>query len=342
MKFKMKKFCCIVLLFLISILPLTGCKAKAPLLTEELYALDTIISFTVYSDNQEAVNSAKEEIKRLESLLSVTDENSDIYKINSNPDTFVKVQQETFDLIKTAISVSESSGGNFDITVYPAVKLWGFTTDDYKIPESSELLEVKEKIGYNNIVLDESTSSVKVPRGTELDLGGIAKGYIADKTAEVLTECGVTSALLNFGGNVRLVGSKPEDEVFKIGIKAPFKNGYFAILREEDVTVSTAGGYERFFEENGKKYHHILNPHTASPAETEVLSSTVVGEKGEICDALATASFVSGVEGISELLKAYPNYDFILLTDSSVFVTKRIFENISLTDNFKDLKINII
>lgn len=342
MKFKMKKFCCLVLLLLISILPLTGCKTKALLITEELYALDTLISFTVYSENQEAINSAKAEIKRLEALLSVMDENSDIYKINSNPDTFVKVSNETFNLIKTAISVSKASDGDFDITVYPAVKLWGFTTDNYKVPENDELLEVKSEIGYNNIILDENSYSVKVSKGTELDLGGIAKGYIADKTAEILTENGVTSALLNFGGNIRLIGSKPEGEAFKIGIKAPFKEGYFAVLSEDDVTVSTAGGYERFFEEDGKRYHHILNPHTASPAETDIISATVVGASGEICDALATASFVAGSENVGKLRKSYPDYDFILLTDSEVFVTERISEKINLNDNFKDLKINVI
>lgn len=338
----MKKFLSILFVTLISILPISGCEAKAPLVEEELYALDTIITMSVYTDNSKAVSNAKAEIYRLQSLLSVTDENSDIYKINASPDNFVNVSDECFELIKTAIQVSESCDGNFDITVYPAAKLWGFTTSSYKVPSENELVEVKSSIGYNKIELDESTKSVKIPKGTSLDLGGIAKGYIADRAADVLKEQGVTSALLNFGGNIKLVGSKPQGENFKIGVKAPFTNGYFAILKAEDVTASTSGGYERYFEENGERYHHILNPFTASPAESDVISATVVGEKGEVCDALSTAAFVVGTKGIEDLCSAYPEYSFVLLTDRAVYISERISADFELTADYNNLEINII
>lgn len=338
----MKKLFCIIFLVLISTLLFAGCKAEAPLLEEELYALDTVITMSVYSDNNDAVNAAKSEILRLQRLLSVTDKNSDIYKINSSSDIFVNVSSECFELIKTAVEVSENSGGNFDITVYPAVELWGFTTSSYKVPAQSELLEVKALIGYNNIELDESSESVKIPKGTRLDLGGIAKGYIADKAAEVLKEHGVDSALLNFGGNIRLIGKKPTGESFKIGIKAPFAEGYFAILKAEDVTASTAGGYERYFEENGKRYHHILNPFTASPAESDVISATVIGEKGEVCDALSTAAFVTGSDGISDLADKYTDFSFVLLTEDAVYVSESISDNFELTESYSNLEIRII
>lgn len=338
----MKKLFCIIILVFISVLPFTGCKAEAPLIEEELYALDTVITMSVYSDNKEAVNQAKAEINRLESLLSVTDSESDISIINSSPDTFVTVSNECFELIKTALEVSSNSGGNFDITVYPAVKLWGFTTSSYKVPAESELLEVKAQIGYNKIELEESTKSVKIPEGTSLDLGGIAKGYIADKAAEVLKEQGVNSALLNFGGNIRLIGSKPTGESFKIGIKSPYAEGYFAVLKAEDVTASTAGGYERYFEENGKRYHHILNPFTATPAESDVISATVVGEKGEVCDALSTAAFVTGSSNISDLASKYADYGFILLTENAVYVSEKISADFELTEDYKNLEIRII
>lgn len=338
----MKKFFSIILAFLISILPLAGCKAKAPLLEEELYALDTVITLSVYSSDKEAVNSAKAEINRLQSLLSVTEPDSDVSRINSSPDTYVGVSSECFELIKTAVEVSKNCGGNFDITVYPAVELWGFTTSSYKVPTESELLEVRPLIDYNKIELIESTKSVKIPAGTKLDLGGIAKGYIADKAAEVLREQGVTSALLNFGGNIRLIGAKPTGESFKIGIKAPFAEGYFAILTAEDVTASTAGGYERYFEENGKRYHHILNPYTAAPAESAVISATVIGEKGEVCDALSTAAFVTGSGEITELASAYTDYNFVLLTEDAVYISEKISAQFELTENYKNLEIKII
>ena len=339
----MKKLSCIILLILISILPFAGCKAvKAPLITEELYALDTIITINIYSGQQEAVSFAKTEISRLESLLSVTDTKSDVYRINSNPDEFISVSDECFELIRTAVRISDSTKGNFDITVYPAVLMWGFTTSEYKVPEQSEILDVKEKIGYNKITLDENSKSVKIPLGTSLDLGAIAKGYIADKAAQALVENGVTSALLNFGGNVRLIGTKPEGEDFKIGIKAPFSEGYFATLNAKDTTASTAGGYERYFEENGVRYHHILNPHTATPAESDILSATVIGDNGAVCDALATASFVTGSEDIKLISSAYPDYGFILLTENTVYLSEVLSDNFTLTEEYKNLQIIII
>ena len=321
---------------------LSGCKAKPPVIEDEIYALNTIITFTVYGDNKEALNKAKAEINRLEAILSVTDKNSDIYKLNSSPDTFVNVNEETFNLIKTSLQVSANTQGIFDITIYPAVKLWGFTTSEYKVPTDSELSEAQKQIDYKKIQLDETTQSVKIPKGTELDLGGIAKGYVADKAAEVLINEGVDSALLNFGGNIRLIGSKPDGSDFKIGIKAPFSEGYFAILKAQDITASTAGGYERYFESEGKRYHHILNPFTASPAESDIISATVVGKKGEICDALSTSVFINGSGKLSELVEGYPDYGFIALTDTSVYISESLSENFELTENYKNIDIKII
>lgn len=339
----MKKIYSVILLILISILPFAGCKAdKAPLITEELYALDTIITINIYSGQQEAVSSAEKEIRRLEALLSVTDSKSEIYRINSNPDKFIKVSDECFELVKKSVSISEDTNGNFDITVYPAVSLWGFTNSEYKVPSESEILDVKDKIGYNKITLDENSKSVKIPVGTSLDLGAIAKGYIADKAAEALAENGVTSALLNFGGNIRLIGSKPDGTSFKIGVKAPFSDGYFATLSAKDITASTAGGYERYFEENGVRYHHILNPHTATPAVSDILSATVIGKNGEVCDALATASFVTGTAKVTSITALYPGYSFILMTEDAVYLSEAISDDFVLTDEYKNMQIIII
>lgn len=339
---KFKITSALILMFFCLVTFLSACKHQTHVIEDEVYALNTIITFTVYDGNSEAIDKAKAEIKRLEALLSVTDKNSDIYRINSSPDTFVNVSEDTLNLIKTSLTVSENTQGIFDITIYPAVKLWGFTTSEYKVPADSELSEVKRNIDYKNIQLLETTQSVKIPNGTELDLGGIAKGYVADKTAEVLINEGVNSALLNFGGNVRLIGSKPDGSDFKIGIKAPFSEGYFGVLKAQNTTASTAGGYERYFESNGKRYHHILNPFTASPAESDIISATVVGEKGEICDALATSAFIQGSENLSELAERYPEYGFIALTDNSVYISESLRDKFELTDNFKNTIIKII
>lgn len=339
---KIKYIFCLIIAVVCLITSLSACNIQPSVIEEEIYALNTIITFTVYSGNTEAVNQAKAEINRLEALFSVTNIQSDVSRINSSPDTFVKVSEDTFNLIKTALQLSESSKGVFDITVYPAVKLWGFTTSEYKVPTESEITDIKQYVGYNKVQLDENTLSVKVPKDTELDLGGIAKGYIADKAAEVLINEGVTSALLNFGGNIRLIGSKHDGSDFKIGIKAPFDSGYFAVLKTQNKTVSTSGGYERYFEENGKQYHHILNPFTATPAESDIISATIVGEKGEVCDAWSTAVFINGSSKISELAKFYPDYSFIALTDKAVYISESLSDKFELTEKYKNIEIKVI
>ena len=333
------KFTACILLLLTLVLSLFGCNVTEKALTKEIYALDTIITITAYGVDDDTLRDTEAEVLRLESLLSVTDENSDISKINSSPDRWVRVEEETFYLISLSKEISDSVNGNFDITVLPAVKLWGFTTDKYNVPEDSEIHNISSFIDYTKIEINEAENGVRIPDGFSLDLGAIAKGYIADKAAELLRENGVTSGILNFGGNIRLIGSKPDGSFWKIGVKTPFEESYFSTLVLEDVTVSTAGGYERYFEENDRIYHHILNPHTASPAETDVLSATVVGEKGEVCDALATSAFVSGTECIDEISSEYPDYSFVLFTDSGVYISESLRGDFSLTEEHKNTEI---
>lgn len=328
--------------FLMVLLVLYGCNAQADVIEEEIFALDTVINFTIYSDDKEAVSMAKAEVRRLEALLSVTDSNSDISKINSSADTFTQVSDECFSLISTALDVSEKTDGNFDITIYPAAKLWGFTTSDKYVPADYQLEEIKTLIDYRQINLYNTTKGVKIPEGVSLDLGGIAKGYISDKTAILLKEQGITSAILNLGGNIRLIGRKPNGENFKIGVKSPFGSGYFGIVEANDTNISTAGGYERYFEENGKRYHHILDPFTASPADTDVLSATVIGENGEVCDALSTSAVIMGSEKINILSDRYPDYSLIILTKNYVYVSDAIADSFELTENFKDYEIIVI
>lgn len=339
---KLKSVFAVILVLTMLICVFVGCNAKYSVIEEEIYALDTVINMTVYSENQNAVNSAKAEIRRLEALFSVTNSTSDISRVNSASDTFVSVSDECFSLISTALDVSDKTNGNFDITIYPAVKLWGFTTVDKYVPTKEELDYVKSLIDYKQVRLDSTSKSVNIPQGVSLDLGGIAKGYISDQASQILEEQGVTSAILNLGGNIKLVGSKPNGESYKIGIKSPFNDGNFGIITAEDTNISTAGGYERYFEADGKHYHHILNPYTASPADTDVLSATVVGEKGEVCDALSTAIVVSGSKNASGIFVNYPDYNFIIFTENSVFVSENISDNFELTDNYLDFEIIII
>ena len=339
---KLKSVFAVILVLTMLICVFVGCNAKDSIIEEEIYALDTVINMTVYSENQNAVNYAKAEIRRLEALFSVTNSTSDISRVNSAPDTFVSVSDECFSLISTALDVSDKTNGNFDITIYPAVKLWGFTTVDKYVPTKEELDDVKSHIDYKQVRLDSTSKSVNIPQGVSLDLGGIAKGYISDQASQILKEQGVTSAILNLGGNIKLVGSKPNGKSYKIGIKSPFNDGNFGIITAEDTNISTAGGYERYFESEGIRYHHILNPYTASPADTDVLSATVIGERGEVCDALSTASIVMGSKDIKALTENYSDYSFIIFTEKVVLVSENISDNFELTENYKDYEIIII
>lgn len=331
-----------ILILSVLALSLCGCSSTAACVESELYALDTIITLSVYTDNEGVVGLAEDEIKRLESLFSVTDAVSDVYAVNSSSGNAVSVSRECFDLISESIAVSDKTGGLFDITVCPAVFLWGFTGSEYYVPTDKELEDVKSLIGYNNIILDKTSLTVKIPNDFSIDLGGVAKGCIADKAAKVLEENGVSSALLNFGGNIRLIGSKPNGDNWNIGIKSPQQSGYFATVKAENCTISTAGGYERYFEQDGKAYHHIINPFTAKPSDSDALSSTVIGDRGEICDALSTAVYVAGSQGIYDISAVYPDYSFILLTQDKVYVSSQLNDVFSLADTYSDLEIILI
>lgn len=317
---------------------LVACSTPNPT-TTEIFSLDTLISVTSYSANEAELEEAKKEIYALENLLSATKADSDISKINSANGKWVVVEKETFELIKKAVEISENTGGRFDVTVFPAVRLWGFTTDNYKVPTSKELEEVKKTIDYNNIELDSKTNSIRLLNGAQIDLGAIAKGYIADKTAELLKTQGEDGVLLNFGGNVRALGTKPDGKKWVVGIKKPEHSSYFAKLSVGEGTVSTAGGYQRFFEENGEKYHHILDPKTAAPSDSGALSVSVVGADGAVCDALATAIYVGGSESVRDIMAKYTDYSVVLLESKKVYVSKSIIEDFTLTDGNTYLEI---
>ena len=282
------------------------------------------------------------EIRYLEDIFSRSIETSDINRLNDNSGGFVEVSSHTFDVLKTASEVSENTNGAFDVTVAPAISLWGFDSGNYRVPENDTLSNILDYIDYKKIEFDESNLSVKIDETSRVDAGGIAKGYIADKAAEFLMDEGVTSALLNFGGNIRLIGSKPDSTPWNIGIKAPFAEGIFANVKIADKTLSTAGGYERYFEEKGTIYHHIIDPSTAAPAKSDVLSSTVIGDDGALCDALSTAVFVMGSGSLKDVAKIYPDLDFITLCDGKVFITENISKSFELSENYINTEIIIM
>lgn len=292
-------------------------------------AMDTYISATVYGEEGEAAaNAAKEEILRLESLLSATDENSDIGRINGSEGKGAAVNRETAELIRFALEMCEKSGGSLNITMYPIVREWGFTTGKYKIPDIDTLTALLKKADYRSVDVD--GNNVTVPQGVMIDLGSVAKGYAGDRAIQILKENGITSGLMNLGGNVQVLGGKPDGTDWNIGVQNPFGEGYICVLSVRDKAVVTSGNYERYFEENGKRYWHIIDPSDGFPADNGIVSATVIGGSGAFCDALSTSLFVMGKDKAEKLWRESGEFEMILvLEDGSVVISEGAEEMIS-------------
>lgn len=223
--------------------------------------------------------------------MSVTIKDSEISQINENAGIRpVKVSADTFYVIQQAVHFSDVEKGYFDITVGPIVKLWNIGTDKARIPSPEEIKAKLPLVNYKDIILDEKNRTIMLKnKGMSIDLGGIAKGYAADKVAQVLKKEGVKHAIINLGGDVIAIGTKPAGGNWRIGIQTPFKprGEYLGIIEVSNKAVVTSGVYERYFEKDGKLYHHILNPFTGYPADSHLYSVTIIAETSIAGDALS-------------------------------------------------------
>ena len=280
---------------------------------------DTYISIKIYGGSDEIIDGCFDICSHYEELFSKSLSNSDIYRINSSCGKAVKVSHETIKLIRDAGYFYELSGGDFDISIYPLSSLWDFSADDKSIPNKSDIDDALLHVSYDNILINEEDDTITLldPKGG-IDLGGIAKGYIADRLKDYLVSEGIDSAVINLGGNVLVIGSKPGGSPFNIGIQYPFRNTGEVIrsVKVSDKTVVSSGIYERFFEDNGRIYHHILDPKTGCPAESDLLGATVITDSSEYADALSTICFMKGSTGAENILKQLPyKAEAVLVTD---------------------------
>lgn len=329
----------IILLYILIIL--CGCSAKNTTpYTSQIFALDTVIDITAYGDSaKEAVAEATKEVYRLETLLSVTNENSEIYKLNELDGKEITLSEETWSFLKYAKDISEMTQGKFDITIYPVLKLWGFTKNDYRVPTDTEIAKILPTVGIDNLVLSDNNTATLL-NNTQVDLGGIAKGYIADKAAQAMKHAGCTSGLISLGGNIRAIGQKPSAEAWSIGIRHPESNSYFATISTEECSVITSGAYQRNFTENGITYHHIIDPKTGKPSDSDAVSVTIIGEDGVMCDALSTAIFIGGSEYAKNLRETTPDFEYIILTkEDKVIASKTLEGKLSISENYSDIEI---
>lgn len=315
------------LLLTIFALSLTACgETAAESETRTVYAMDTVMNLTVYGENAAAaLESAEKELHTLdEAVLSRTAEGSELYALNTSNGETVEYGADDIlpALIETALTISDATDGAFDPTLAPVLDAWGFTKDERRVPSADKLKELLSHTGCGKVALEKTADgwTVTLLDGAQLDLGGIAKGYAADLLRAQLEKEGVTSATLDLGGDVFVMGRKTDGSDWRIAVKDPADTeSYLGVVSAADKFIVTSGVYERYFEENGVRYHHILDPKTGCPAESGLVSVTVLCENGAWADALSTACFVLGPDGAlalrDDLADQGTNFELILATD---------------------------
>lgn len=307
--------------------------------SRDIFAMDTYMTVTAYGEHaSEAVDKAETEIKRLDEMLSTGNENSEVYKLNQNGEAVVS--DDTAYLYERSEKIYKQTKGVFDISIYPVMDAWGFTTENYRIPAEDELSALLKNVDASKIQYDKKTKKITLPKNVKIDFGGIAKGYTSSRIMQIYKKCGVTSGLVSLGGNVQLLGAKPDGSAWKVAVESPDEDGnYLGILQAKDKAVITSGGYERYFEKNGKKYHHIIDPATGYPAENGLTSVTIVSDDGTLADGLSTSLFIMGKEKAEKFWKKYSDkFDVILLTDDD-----QLYVSEGIADDFQsDYKVKII
>lgn len=307
---------------------------------EEFLAMDTAMRLTVYGQGAgEAAGLARERVLELEALLSVTDENSDICAANRNGGGVLHA--DTAALLERALALCGETGGALDVSIYPVVRAWGFTTGAYRVPEEAELAALLERVDYTRISLEGTV--LTLPEGMELDLGAVAKGWTGDRLMELLRREGITSAIVELGGNVQALGSKPDGSPWRVAVQAPDGSGYAGALEITDCAAVTSGGYQRYFEQDGETYCHIIDPAGGRPARSGLASVTVVAEEGAAADALSTALFVLGRERGEALWRERGGFECVFIgEDGSVAVTQGLEGRFSLYGAWEGRTLEIV
>jgi thiamine biosynthesis lipoprotein len=389
--------------------------------TSKLFAMDTVMELQV-SGHEEVLAGAETMIRDLEKELSVTDKESAIYELNASGSAVLS--DKAADILGGALSVCERTEGALDISIYPVLKAWGFTTGEYRVPEDEEIAELLGAVdykrvkasGWNNVTYDGSVVDgtedargktggtddgpmngaeleevwgknggtddgpvngaeleevrrksggsdvaytaggasdgnhtgcrVEIPSPMQIDLGSVTKGYTGTAVADYFRQQGVTSALINLGGNVQCIGKKLDGSKWKVAIKSPFEDsqsGIYGVIEAEDTAIITSGGYERYFEEDGETYWHILDPSTGRPARNGLVSVTVIGDDGLLCDGLSTALFVMGLEKASELWRTSVDFEAVFITEEGdVYITEGVADLFTLSGEYYDAKVKVI
>lgn len=280
------------------------------------FYFDTVVTMEVYTDDEDLLSRAQTECQRYDNLLSKTYEGSDVWNINHANGERVAVSDETREILQKALEYSRLSEGIFDVTVEPCVALWDFTGENMGVlPDETALAEAAGKVDWTQI--DVNDEGVLLPAGMTIDLGAIAKGYITDRIAQFLRDGGVECGFLNFGGNVLVIGNKPDGSQWNIGIQDPLgkrDQNIVGAARVSDQAVVTSGIYERGFDLGGVRYHHILDTSTGWPVQNELAGVTIIAGDAFDADALSTTVFAMGVEQGTAFIEGLEGIEAIFVT----------------------------
>ena len=333
---QLKRYIALLLaMVMVCAMALTGCAGKKGTsentasdeepYSRDIFAMDTYMTVSAYGDaGEKAVDAAVKEMNRLDALLSTGKASSEVSELNASNGG--KLSADTNALMDAALDLYESTDHVFDITIYPVMKLWGFTDQNYKVPSEGDLKAALTLVDASTLDYNKAKKTVAFTvDGTQIDFGGIAKGYTSATVAQLYRDLGVTSGLVNLGGNVQTVGFKPDGTEWRIGIQDPEdENDMLGVVQTHDAAVITSGGYERNFEEDGVVYHHIIDPATGHPADNGLISVTIVSEDGTLADGLSTSLFIMGKAGAIEYWKAHSkDFDFVLCEDDGTLVVSK-------------------
>lgn len=329
--------CCLVGVVLSA---LSGCgQPVEPVETVTEYVLGTACTIHIYERvKPDIVERAFTRVREIERKMSFRDEHSEIAEINRNAGiASVHISNDTFFVITKAIEYAEKTHGTFDITIGAVVELWGIGTDHARVPSRDEIERALASVDYRLIVLDPQQRTVYLPKkGMKIDLGGIAKGYAADEAVRIMQEAGVRRAILDFGGNIVVLGKKTEESPWKVGIQDPYgkRGSYLAILEESNTAVVSSGDYERFIERDGVRYHHILDTETGYPVSNGVAGCTVVSDSAMEADAFSTAVFSLGMDaGIAFLSQVATAEGLLISEEKTISLTEDLEPDFTLTND---------
>lgn len=313
------------------VLVLGGCHrtARAPL-TRSTVALDTTVTIAVYDENAstEVLDDCVQRIQHYEALFSRTRAGSDVYRLNTAGGAWVTVDAETRALMQQALTVCRESGGKFDITVAPVTSLWNFSSESPTVPDKAALAEAVTHVGYDKLEIDGDRVRLTDP-AAGVDLGGVAKGYIADRLREYLVSQKVSGALIDLGGNVLAVGDK-QGEAFRVGIRDPQDSAALAAtVAVRDRSVVTSGSYERGFTQDGVYYHHLLDPASGYPVNNGLAAVTILSDQSMVGDMLSTTCFVLGEQDGLALVERTDGVEALFVRADGTQVASSGFETVA-------------